>query len=280
MTASAVIKTLSQPTREVLAELRVILSKYGVNKIIADSEVASLGLGYTAASHEALFSESDLIFAVGGDGTILHTAKVAALYGKPVLGINSGRLGFMAALECNELARLSDYFDGNYYIEERMTLEATVDDRKYCCLNDAVISKGVMSQIVDVDVTCDGKELLSFRGDGLIISTPTGSTAYSLSAGGPAIDPSIDCITVTPICPHSLLTRPVVLRHDSKICVHARYANSERDVYLTSDGEDAVRITGAEVTVTGSPNVTARFIRIKNESFCEILNNKIMGKRT
>ena len=149
--------------------------------------------GAAFASERELYRNSDTVLCIGGDGTIIRCAKEAARYGKPVLGINVGRLGFVAGLEADELERLSDLIHGEYTTEERMMLEVSLEEnglvKRYYALNDAVVARGTLSRILDLRVLLNESNVCDYRADGLIVATPTGSTAYSLSAGGPVIDP-------------------------------------------------------------------------------------------
>ena len=167
-------------------------------------------------------SACDIIIAIGGDGTILHAAHFAADHDKPILGINAGRLGFLAGLEKQELSLLKNLFSGNYSTDKRMMLKVThySDDSvkgAYTCLNDFVIARGTSLRLCEIDATYNGGKINNFIGDGIIIATPTGSTAYSLSAGGPVVDTSIESLILTPVCTHSLFTRSMIFRSDSVI---------------------------------------------------------------
>lgn len=232
-------------------------------------------------SLDQALKECDFVAAIGGDGTILHTAKYAMQENKPVFGINAGRLGFLAGLETNELDRLEDLKLGNYTIDRRMMLKVTHHrtdgDEVLYALNDAVISKGVLAKIVDLDVVCDGRRLASYRADGIIFATPTGSTAYSLSAGGPVIDPQIGCISMTPICSHSLMGRSIIFSDDRHLLVTARM-DEEHAAYLSIDGEDGRHIEAADQIEIEKSDIFVQFVKLTDKPFFEILNEKIMEK--
>ena len=185
----------------------------------------------------AVCDAPDLIVAVGGDGTIMHVAKHAAQFELPVLGINGGHLGFLAGMEIGDPEVLRLLFDGTYTVEERMLLEVTpqAHNTSYLAMNEAVVSRGALSRLVDLTVTGDSGEAIRYRADGIMIATPTGSTAYSLSAGGPVIDPQVSCLLLTPICPHSLYARSLVFSAQTTLCVQA--ANGQKNTFLTVDGE-------------------------------------------
>ena len=225
----------------------------------------------------------DVVVAVGGDGTIIHAAKHAAMAGKPVLGINVGRLGFVAGLEVDELEKLEQLVSGRYAVENRILLQ--VDSvlgglhQTYYALNDAVIARGSLSRILDFKVLFNSSNMCDYRADGLIFSTPTGSTAYSLSAGGPVIDPSMECILLTPICPHSLLARTVVFGGDAVLEIHAvRDADSE--IFLTVDGERAVPVPDCCSIYIKRSGYRAQIIKLKQNNFYEVLNQKLAERRS
>ena len=225
----------------------------------------------------------DTIIAVGGDGTIIHSAKHAAVANKPILGINVGRLGFVAGLEMNELDYLKDLVDGNYTVENRMMLSISFvqngKSKSYYALNDAVIARGSLSRIVDFKVSFNENNVCDYRADGLIIATPTGSTAYSLSAGGPVIDPSMQCIILTPICPHSLFTRSVVFGPESRLSVLSK-SNYDSEIFLTVDGETSIQIQNGESITFCSSKLVAKLIKLKHKNFYEVVNEKLAERRT
>lgn len=251
-------------TREILSRLKGL----GVQPMLPPKTLD----GYTILPEGRLYQAADRVIAVGGDGTILHTAKAAAAYGKAVLGINAGRLGFMAGLEKNELDGLEKLISGDLPTERRMMLEIALrpDGRRFYCLNDAVVSCGALSRLIDITVNLDGQEM-HYRADGLILATPTGSTAYSLSAGGPVVDPAVDGILLTPICPHSLFARSLFLSPGRSIAVSA----AGDDVYLTPDGEEAVSASGQTVRVSAADR-EVRLIRVKKDSFLGALSKKLL----
>lgn len=241
------------------------------------------GLGVIFSRPEDLVQNCDIVIAVGGDGTIIHVLKQAALLDKPVLGINAGRLGFMAGLEIFELDKLADLIQGNYYLEKRLMLSVQLNRKdgpvqQFYCLNDAVVSHGNISKIIDLKVLCDGREMLEYRADGVIVATPTGSTAYSLSAGGPVISPNIFCFLMTPICPHSLNSRTILFEGSSTIDI-VPAGDKEQNIYLTIDGEQSVQV-GQEDSITISvADIYANLIRIKDIDFFQILSEKIFNRR-
>lgn len=226
-----------------------------------------------------LYEFVDVIIAIGGDGSFIHTAKTAALHKKPVLCINAGNLAFLAGLEGNELQFLEKLISGQYTTDKRLLLEVTAKKENKCeflgyCLNDVVVARGKDIKLVDLDVFCDDRKINSYRADGVIISTPTGSTAYSWSAGGPVIDPNLQCIMLTPICTHSPLNRSLVF--DDKSCLTVKSSNNiSQEISVSTDGETTVVLSNnTEINISKS-NFYAEFIRIKSEEFFDILNSKL-----
>lgn len=227
---------------------------------------------------DKMIRSCDLMVALGGDGTIIHSARHAAVFDKPILGVNVGHLGFLAELETDEFDELGKLTAGNYRIERRMMLEIRYMENgveKSCtALNDAVITRGVLSPMPDFRVGFNGQTVCEYRGDGLIVATPTGSTAYSLSAGGPIIDPQLSCILLSPVCSHSLLTRPVVFGSDARLSVQTCF-RGESEAYLTMDGEINVRIDPTQKVEFYRSDKTVQIVRLKDHNFYEIVNEKL-----
>ena len=226
--------------------------------------------------------DAELLICFGGDGTILHASKAATYAGIPILGVNIGTMGFMAELESSELKELRRLADGNYAVETRMMLHVRAEHEgrtvlEEDALNDAVITKGAVARIVQMSVSCDGVEIMGFGGDGVIISTPTGSTAYSMSAGGPIVEPSAKNFLITPICAHAMLAKSIVVAPSRVVTVKVGKIG-RHNAFLSVDGGRAFRLnTGDEITVKSSQKVT-RLVRLKNTSFFEILNRKFIEK--
>lgn len=218
----------------------------------------------------------DIAVALGGDGTIIHCAKRAAAFHVPVLGINSGRLGFTAGLESGELESLSRLISGEYTLERRMLLDVSLNDRTFHALNEAVVSRGALSRMVEVKVSNRGEMVSHYKADGVIVATPTGSTAYSLAAGGPVVDPTLHCLLLTPICPHSLYTRPFLFDADSSLALTPL---TDTPVFLTVDGEEAITIQDGESVQVARSKTEACLIRLKHKPFYEVLQQKLMGRK-
>lgn len=265
-------------TEDVIIHLKnngahVILADYASDEYVFDDvEFMSVDKAVKAC---------DVVIAIGGDGTILHSGKIAASYGKPILGINAGKLGFMAGLERNELDLLSCLFDGNYSTDKRMMLDVMVFDelglciQRFNCINDAVFVRRVNRTIIEVTVESNGRLVNNYWGDGVIFATPTGSTAYSLSAGGPVVAPTIESIILTPICTHSLFSHPIIFRPDERMRVYAT-KEDETELCVSCDGETPVSIGAGCSVVVQKSALAADFIRIKSDSFIEILNSKML----
>lgn len=229
------------------------------------------------APFEQQLAAADLVLVIGGDGTIIHAAKHALPHRKPVLGINAGRLGFLAGLEPHELSKLPALLSGEYQIEQRMVLEAVhhtpEGEAAYLAVNDMVFCKGAVSRMIDLEVFCDGRFVGDYRADGLIFATPTGSTAYALSAGGPILQPSLHSISLTPISPHSLFDRTVVFAPDSVLTVKIGTA-SAGDAYLTPDGEAAIPLSPRDTVTLRRHHTMLNMLHLSSPSFYEVLDQK------
>ena len=226
-------------------------------------------------------SECDLLIAIGGDGTIIHAAHYISEYDKPVLGINAGTLGFMAGLEKEELGFLRNLITKEYSVENRMMISAKLYDGDELiyernCLNDAVISRGGNMRLCNFEISCKNSTL-TYRADGIIVATPTGSTAYSLSAGGPVVDTSIESVVLTPICPHSLFARSLIFNADSELTLRVKSDEGEKAVF-SCDGEAGIEITGNNRIVISKADKNAKIIQIKADSFADILSKKFIGR--
>lgn len=251
---------------------RVIMSEKDSQRYRAFCDASSASVG-------RLMSECDAVIAIGGDGTILRSATSAAVYDKPVLGLNFGRLGFMAGLEISELELIERLFTKDYIIQKRMMLDVEVKRDNRCeyrniALNDVVLSRGTTSHIIDFSVMHNDSVCLQYRADGLIVCTPTGSTAYSLSAGGPVVDPAVKSIILTPVCPHSLCDRSIIFSSDSALDIVPTISR-ENEVYLNLDGDSYYKLDpGCRVHVEKARQ-NAKFIIIKQNSFSSVFTQKM-----
>ncbi len=234
----------------------------------------------TFGEQKILLNTCDVVVSVGGDGSFINAAKIATGHNKPLLCINAGKLAYLACLESDELHLLSNVVNGNFVTEKRMMLDVSILDKNggiiyhSSCINDAVVSRSGVIRIMKLSVSCNGTPLINYMADGAIVSTPTGSTAYSLSAGGPIIEPGVESILLTPVCPHSVFSRSVVLDGNSNLeIVH----DNSGEAILSCDGQSAVVIPeGAVVSVKRSAQY-ALFIKIKSDTFIDVLNKKISG---
>ena len=221
---------------------------------------------------------ADMLICFGGDGTILHASKAATRADVPILGVNIGTMGFIAELESGELTLLSRIAAGEYTVERRRMLEVTVhrggaEVQKEICLNDAVITKGAVARVVRMAVYCDDVLAMEFGGDGVIVATPTGSTAYSLSAGGPMVEPDARVMVITPICAHDIRTRPIVAADDRVVTIKLD-SFGKRSAYLSVDGGRAMRLGAGDTVRVARATVETKLVRVKQRSFYEIVGSK------
>lgn len=281
----------SNPYRDkglrVALESRRLLEHAGVQTVLClpfqpkKGERLDLPRQVTLSVLEKELPSADLLICFGGDGTILHAARDATLHHVPILGINLGSVGFMAELERSELALLTPLAHGMYTIEERMMLDVEVfrGDKlisQDTALNDAVISKGSMARVAEMEVLADRVRVTSITGDGVIVATPTGSTAYSMSAGGPIVEPTSKGIIVTPVCAHQLTARAMVLAPERIVTVQLPRGN-RKYLYLSVDGGKAVRLSGGDrVDIHCSARCT-QLVRLADRSFYQVINQKLGG---
>lgn len=221
---------------------------------------------------------AELVICFGGDGTILHMAKSAAKRGVPVLGVNIGTMGFIAELESLELDKLANLVRGEYTLESRMMLDVTVQREQDIlfhdiCLNDVVVTKGTVARIVHLAVKCDGTTAMEMGGDGVILATPTGSTAYSLSAGGPIVEPEAQNIVITPICPHDMGSR-CIMASDKRTITVEMARNARRNAYLSVDGGKAIRLNMGDVVTVKKSQIVTKLVRLNQRSFYDVVNVK------
>lgn len=221
---------------------------------------------------------AEMVICFGGDGTILHIAKMAARRNIPILGVNIGTMGFMAELENTELEYLRQLARGDYSIDGRMMLDTVVHRQRDIvfhdiCLNDVTVTKGAVARVVHLSVRCDGTQVMECAGDGVIIATPTGSTAYSLSAGGPIVEPDARNILITPVCIHDVSTRCNVLS-DKRTVTIGLARNARRNAYLSLDGGKAFRLSMGDIVTIQKSKIETKLIRLKNRSFFEVVNSK------
>ena len=225
---------------------------------------------------------ADVVVCFGGDGTILHTAKAATKRGLPILGVNIGTMGFMAELESTELHRLAQLASGDFTLDNRMMLDVTVQrDRDIIfhdiCLNDVAVTKGAIARIVYLSVECDGVQAMTCGGDGVIVATPSGSTAYSLSAGGPIVEPDARNIIITPVCAHDMGSRCVVAS-DRRVVTVRMVQNARRNAYLSVDGGKALRLNMGDVAPIRKSRYETKLVKLNNRSFYDVVNAKFQRR--
>jgi len=283
MTVFKAIGVFSRPRRvDITGIVPPLLKWLSDRKITAfyDQETAtSLDQSESGKTRAELAAQSDLLLVLGGDGTLLAAAREAAPRGIPILPINLGSLGFLTSFTLQELyPALEETLAGRLTASERLMLHAalirdgkTIDDQRV--LNEVVINKGALARMIEVRLTIDTDFVCRYRADGLIVATPTGSTAYSLSAGGPIVHPNVESIIVTPICPHTLSDRPIVV--DDKCCVELNLTGPAESVYLTLDGQKGVQMESGDKVRIFRAEERLKLIQPMRKSYYEILRNKL-----
>jgi NAD+ kinase len=239
-------------------------------------------IGETATcSPEEIPANSDLIIVLGGDGTLLNVARIAHPYGVPILGVNFGTLGFLTETTLEDLyPTLESVLNEECKIEHRMLLNASLWRGKtkihdFNVLNDIVINKGALARIVNLTVQVDDQPMTSYRADGLIIATPTGSTAYSLSAGGPIIHPSMEALVLSPICPFALTNRPIVIPDTSKIKVQLTKRHEDEDVRITLDGKVGCAMKSGDILEAEKAQVSVQLVQAPGKNYYQTLRKKL-----
>jgi len=228
---------------------------------------------------EDIPTKVEMIIVLGGDGTLLSVARLVGDHDVPILGVNLGGLGFLTEITLEELYRvLEKVVQGDFITDERVVLNASVIRRgekmaEFIVLNDAVINKGALARIIDLETTINGEYLTTFKSDGLILSTPTGSTAYNLSAGGPIVYPSLHCIIITPICPHTLTNRPIVIPDDVEI--RAMLKTKQQEVILTLDGQQGFTLEFEDIVEVKKAEGHIFLIKSPYRHYFEVLREKL-----
>jgi NAD+ kinase len=258
-----------------------------ISKLAADAGIELLLEEQLLAHHpDALpltpqeLPKLDLLVSLGGDGTLLRGARLVAPYGVPVFGVNLGYLGFLTSIAPSELERaFADLLAGRVVSDKRMVLKASViaadgtPKESFLALNDAVLHKGGFARVIRMGVYADGQEVGNYRADGIILSTPTGSTAYSLSAGGPIVSPSVDCIIATPICPHTLAIRPLVLPATETVAVEVLSPSEE--LVLTIDGQEGAQLARGDRLIVERAPTSLHLVRLPGQTFFDTLRRKL-----
>ncbi len=278
MRIGIVAKTTNKDSMPVISEIVNWLSSKGVN-VVLDSEVAKFIGSDKGVPKTKLAEQIDIMLVLGGDGTFISAARLVVKNNVPILGLNLGGLGFLTEIGVDEAKRvLEDILNGNFVTETRMLLIAHVHRHEervadYCVVNDVVINKGALARIIQMEMHINGSYVCSYRADGLIISTPMGSTAYSLSAGGPIVHPVLTSIIITPICAHSLTNRPLVVPDTSRVRTIVKETNGE--VFLTLDGQVGFSIEKGDVIEVKKAEEQLKVIKSPVRNYYEILRTKL-----
>jgi NAD+ kinase len=237
------------------------------------------GPRFNSIKREEIPSQVEMVIVLGGDGTLLSVARLVGKYRVPILGVNLGGLGFLTEITLKELDKVIErVLEGDFVVDERVALQAAVLRRgermaDFTVLNDAVINKGALARIIDLETSINGEYLTTFKSDGLILSTPTGSTAYNLSAGGPIIYPSLHCIIITPICPHTLTNRPIVIPDDVTIRVVLK--TTQQEVLLTLDGQQGFMLEYEDIVEVKKSETSILLIKSPYRHYFELLREKL-----
>ena len=253
------------------------LARHNLTFYLGEELAASLGDTQHVKANSSFYRDLDCVISIGGDGTMLLSVRRAGHHGVPVFGINAGSLGFLTEISEDEIASALEHLkDDKYDIDERMVLEAKIEgseNGQFLGLNDVVFDHGDNTRLIKLNLYQNDQFVSPYNADGMIISTPTGSTAYNLASGGPIMHPHLDAIIVSPICPHSLTLRPIIFDENSRLLV--KVASTDIDVRMTVDGQvSCILEPGAQVCVCKAPHMV-KLIRIKEFSFFEILRTKL-----
>ena len=274
MKIGIVLRPSSPDILDLFLKVKNEFEKYN-SKVYLDTNSAKM-VGLIGIEFDRMCSECDILVSIGGDGTLISLARRSYKYNKPIMGINAGNLGFLTDVKQDEISIfIKKFFDGEYRIDKRMMLRVEVEGKKYYAFNDIVFSKETISAMVDlrVEAECINEKekywLNTYYGDGLIVSTPTGSTAYNLSAGGPVVYPLTKSLILTPLCPHSLTQRPLVLPSEFKLLIE-----SKAKVEIILDGQEIVHLYGkkAKIKIASKP---ARLIHRIERNYFDVLREKL-----
>jgi NAD+ kinase len=277
------IGIISRPRRSNLAvvvpPLLKWLEAHGIQTLLDEETASCLPNGMKGENRTRVADASQLLLVLGGDGTMLAAARLAAPRGIPILPINMGSLGFLTSFTLQELhPALDDTLEGRFSLSERVMIRAelhragkVIDDQQV--LNEVVINKGALARMIEVELTIDADFVCRYRADGLIVASPTGSTAYSLSAGGPIVHPAVESFVITPICPHTLSDRPLVVRDTSS--VDMRLSGDTESVFLTLDGQRGIPLQPTDLVRVSRAKQLLKLIQPPKKSYFEILRNKL-----
>ena len=272
-----------QPAMELVSEMAAFLAEKQCRVVLTYKIAEMVNLPDLGVTKYELYSKSDFIIVLGGDGTLLGTGRKAAKYGTPLLGINMGTLGFLASADvANYKETIEQVLNGEYKLEKRLMPEANIisevdGPKQYVAINDVCTTRGVFTKITEYKIFVNDEYLATFRADGMIVSTPTGSTAYNLSAGGPVLKPDIGCMVITPICAHTLHSRSVVVSADDVIRIEASFG-ANGDIIMSMDGQTSVILNNGDTISIKKAPCSVNIIKTNSRSFYEILRKKLISK--
>ena len=267
-----------EETFEIIRKLSDWLEKRDV-KVYVEKEIGAVINHPNSVPYAELPESVDIVIVFGGDGTLLRVARLVSKYGIPILGVNLGRLGFLTEIAIDELYPMMELLlSGKYEVEKREMLSATIHRwgewiGNYAVLNDVVINKGAVARVIDLAIYVNDSHITTFKADGIILSTPTGSTAYSLSAGGPIVYPTLPLTIITPICPHTLTDRPFVVSNEATIRV--RVLTDTPDIYLTLDGQVGVNLMMDDVVEVKKADISVKLIKSPFRDYFTVLKTKL-----
>ena len=275
-------KISAPPALEYASTVAADLRKRGLSVCFDEATAMAIDddTANTCATRAELGKQSDLLITFGGDGTLLSVARHAPDH-VPILGVNMGTLGFLTEIRVEEFpAVLERVLTGNYIVEPRVTFNAKVhgpgrEDREYRVLNDVAINKSALSRIIEMRVSVAGQFVSTFRGDGLIVCTPTGSTAYNLSAGGPIVYPTMGAVVITPICPHMLTNRPLVLPDELDIEISIAVPQERQEIYVTLDGQEGMPLTIEDRVCVRKSEQRVLFVQSPDKNYFDVLRTKL-----
>jgi len=277
--AGIICKPIKDIVSSVVPPLVEWLHGHKIEVLIDQETQACVGVVSHALSRDTLCEKIDILIVLGGDGTLLSAARALGGNRVPILAVNLGGLGFLTSVTLDELYPLLEHvLAGKHRTSERMMLDAEIlrngqTAERQCALNDAVGNKGALARMLDFDVSVNGDAVGRYRADGIIVATPTGSTAYSLAAGGPIVDPDLDAFIITPICPHMLTNRPLVIPGTAK--VELDFAAADDPVYLTLDGQIGFELKAKDRVVISKSSNRVALIRPPSKTYFEVLRSKL-----